>query len=194
MLLLVTFWALYYILHSYFASESVKNRFQSHLGSNFRFYRLSYNFLSIVGFAGIWFYQRQIAIYRLFELNETVMGLGILIIAIGLVSGSVAFFQYRWQEFSGIDQIRGKNSATQNRLIITGFNRHVRHPLYFAGILILVGYFMANGTLQSLIFVLITFIYLIIGTRLEEKKLVNQFGDAYRDYQKRVKMLIPYVF
>jgi protein-S-isoprenylcysteine O-methyltransferase Ste14 len=34
-------------------------------------------------------------------------------------------------------------------------------------------------------------IYLIIGTILEERKLVLVMGDAYRDYQKRVSMLIP---
>ncbi|MCB0855774.1 MAG: protein-S-isoprenylcysteine methyltransferase, partial [Bacteroidetes bacterium] len=63
-----------------------------------------------------------------------------------------------------------------------------------AGIFILVGNFLLHTSLQVLIFTLITLIYLIVGTILEEKKLVNEFGDAYRDYQKKVKMLIPYIF
>ena len=35
-------------------------------------------------------------------------------------------------------------------------------------------------------------IYVIIGTVLEEKKLVLEFGDAYRKYQQEVPMLVPF--
>ena len=34
--------------------------------------------------------------------------------------------------------------------------------------------------------------YLIIGSRLEERKLVMEFGDAYQHYQKTVSMLLPF--
>jgi protein-S-isoprenylcysteine O-methyltransferase Ste14 len=35
-------------------------------------------------------------------------------------------------------------------------------------------------------------IYIIIGTILEERKLVLEFGEAYVKYQKEVPMLIPF--
>ena len=35
-------------------------------------------------------------------------------------------------------------------------------------------------------------IYVVIGTLLEEKKLINEFGESYKQYQKRVPMLIPF--
>ena len=38
---------------------------------------------------------------------------------------------------------------------------------------------------------LILTVYLIIGTFLEERKLVYEFGDQYRNYQKQVSMLLP---
>jgi protein-S-isoprenylcysteine O-methyltransferase Ste14 len=34
--------------------------------------------------------------------------------------------------------------------------------------------------------------HLTIGTYLEERKLVVEFGDKYRQYQKEVSMFIPY--
>ena len=40
-------------------------------------------------------------------------------------------------------------------------------------------------------FALISTIYLILGSRLEEEKLVAQFGEAYRKYQREVPMLVP---
>ena len=33
--------------------------------------------------------------------------------------------------------------------------------------------------------------YFIIGSILEERRLLARFGDAYREYQQRVPMLIP---
>jgi protein-S-isoprenylcysteine O-methyltransferase Ste14 len=33
--------------------------------------------------------------------------------------------------------------------------------------------------------------YLVIGTLLEERKLVLEFGDKYKLYQRQVSMFIP---
>jgi len=35
-------------------------------------------------------------------------------------------------------------------------------------------------------------IYIIMATRLEEKKLVLEFGDTYVKYQQEVPMFIPF--
>ena len=35
-------------------------------------------------------------------------------------------------------------------------------------------------------------IYIIMGSILEERKLVLEFGDAYVKYQQEVPMLIPF--
>jgi methanethiol S-methyltransferase len=35
-------------------------------------------------------------------------------------------------------------------------------------------------------------IYVFMGTILEEKKLVLEFGDTYKIYQKEVPMIIPF--
>ena len=37
------------------------------------------------------------------------------------------------------------------------------------------------------------FAYSIVGTYLEERKLIGEFGKKYIAYQKRVSMLIPYL-
>ena len=35
-------------------------------------------------------------------------------------------------------------------------------------------------------------VYVVIGTHLEERKLVAEFGDEYREYQQTVSMLFPW--
>ena len=48
-------------------------------------------------------------------------------------------------------------------------------------------------TLSDLIVNSILTIYVFIGTILEEKKLVLEFGDAYIKYQQEIPMLIPFI-
>ena len=45
--------------------------------------------------------------------------------------------------------------------------------------------------LSTLLINIILTIYLVIGTVLEEKKLIYEWGDHYRDYIDRVSMLFP---
>jgi len=68
--------------------------------------------------------------------------------------------------------------------------RWVRHPAYF-GILIL---FWCTPVLSTdrLLFNLLWTGWIVVGTMLEEKDLVAQFGNPYRDYQRKVPMLIPW--
>ena len=35
-------------------------------------------------------------------------------------------------------------------------------------------------------------LYLFVGSKLEERKLEQQFGEAYRSYQRNVPMLFPF--
>lgn len=70
------------------------------------------------------------------------------------------------------------------------FYRLVRHPLYF-GFMIA---FWATPvmTLGHLVFSAAMTAYIVVGALLEERDLVETFGDEYRRYRQRVGMLIPW--
>ena len=53
---------------------------------------------------------------------------------------------------------------------------------------------MLVPTQKMLLVLLISYSYILIGFRLEERKLVAVFGDEYQAYQKKVKALIPYLY
>ncbi len=73
--------------------------------------------------------------------------------------------------------------------VARGPYRYVRHPLYFF-MLVLIWSTPRFSTDQVLFNVLWT-IWIILGTRLEERDLLREFGETYRQYQLSVPMLLP---
>jgi protein-S-isoprenylcysteine O-methyltransferase Ste14 len=75
-------------------------------------------------------------------------------------------------------------------LTIRGPYRWVRHPLYTM-VLVLI---WSNPDLSAdrLMFNILWTVWIVVGTILEERDLVEDFGDDYRRYQRNVPMLIPW--
>ena len=100
---------------------------------------------------------------------------------------------YDVRQMLGIKQIKERTSnkalTDTGELDTSGILGITRHPWYLAAILFLWG---RQLDVSAIILNVIFTGYLIVGTYLEEKKLVAEFGQKYLAYQKRVSMLIPY--
>lgn len=75
-------------------------------------------------------------------------------------------------------------------ILIVGAYRWVRHPIYFTSILLV--WLYPNLTLDRLLLNVLFTLWIIIGAILEERDLVTIHGEAYKNYQRMVPMLIPY--
>jgi protein-S-isoprenylcysteine O-methyltransferase Ste14 len=70
----------------------------------------------------------------------------------------------------------------------------VRHPIYSGLLLSLAGTVLTIGTVQSLCGYVVIVLALALKMAAEERLLITHLGQAYQDYRKRVKALIPGVF
>jgi protein-S-isoprenylcysteine O-methyltransferase Ste14 len=75
-------------------------------------------------------------------------------------------------------------------LIQNGLYQFVRHPIYFGVLLAALAWLLIFPGLYILVYAIGLFFLFDIKARREEVWLVERFPD-YRDYQRRVKKLIP---
>jgi protein-S-isoprenylcysteine O-methyltransferase Ste14 len=81
------------------------------------------------------------------------------------------------------------------KLKTDGIYERIRHPSYSGMLLVLVGFSVEMYSFYSfLVLVLPVFIAVLYRIDIEEKVLINEFGNSYLEYKAETKKLIPSVF
>jgi len=140
-------------------------------------------------------YERSIETEWAFGWQGSMVFLQALLLTVALLYFFAGAVHYDFLQFIGIRQIRDgisrKTLAGSGEIDTTGVLGVIRHPWYFGAIIVV----WARGlTVATLITNIILTVYLIVGTYLEEYKLVLEYGDKYRSYRDKVSMFIPYKF
>ncbi len=110
--------------------------------------------------------------------------IGILLFVLGFILGISALFK-----FGTIPAVRKKSN-----LIITGVYKLVRHPIYSGTLISVLGWTILLKSIISIVYFPFLFLWYFLGTFVEERILIEQYGNEYLDYKKKVtKRLIPFI-
>lgn len=189
-LLYALLWLVFATIHSSFARQSLQKRIEPYFKGS---YRLLYNVFSLIQFLALLEIGRYFLDTQTFDLLSSVVVQTTLLILkiLGLIVIALSLAKYDLGRFSGLTQIRTLESvATESNetLLIQGLNSWVRHPLYSGAFL----YFWGGvDSMFGASTAVLASIYLLVGTHLEEQKLLNNYGSAYKDYQKNVPKFFP---
>lgn len=110
-----------------------------------------------------------------------------------VVAIAMGYLSFRFQDVWGFLGFRALFAVSphekgKDELITYGIYGMVRHPQFAAGVLFL---WTRDLTDTGLVTNLVLTAYLILGSKLEERKLVAKFGDRYRRYRQQVPAFIP---
>ncbi|MDP2792787.1 MAG: hypothetical protein Q8O25_01680 [Sulfurisoma sp.] len=187
---LASAWLAFVLLHSLFASFAVKEWVARRWPAAASWYRLAFNGLSLAAVLPIVWLSYALEGPLLWEWAG-----GWRWLSHGLALAAIAGFAAvaRWYDmdtFLGLRQIREHDRQPDGNegFRLSPFHRHVRHPWYFFGLVLV---WTGDKNLPLLVSTLAITAYFVVGSRLEEKKLLARHGDAYRRYMERVPGLLP---
>lgn len=131
--------------------------------------------------ATVWSVENEIGRWILWGLFS--LGWGLVVYTTFLISHAHLFGLTQVRDFMKDRDLWEPDFQTPN------LYRHMRHPM-------MLGFFLAfwstpEMTIGHLLFSLATTGYILIALQLEEKDLVQAFGERYRKYRQRVPMFIP---
>ncbi len=190
--LLALGWIAFVTLHSVLISIAVTDFAQRRLGRHYRFYRLFYNAVALITIAPLLVYTARMAGPAFFTWSGPLVGLKWLTNLAGVLLFAAALRHYSFLHLLGARQILEGDrpiAAAPGGIVSKGVLGLIRHPFY-SGALLLFWAQDLDGT-RLMVNTILT-VYVVIGTRLEERKLIREFGDEYIAYQKQVSMFFPW--
>lgn len=184
---IVVAWLAYGALHSWLASHTTKQWVASRWPGALPGYRLGFNLGATLLLVPV--------LWLTYRYGGPVLWVVPGWIAWPALAISVAGFAWstRWYDgatFLGLRQWRDRvgPDAEREAFTLSPLHRHVRHPWYALGLLFL---WTRDLNAAWLVAAIAVTLYLAVGSRLEENKLIALYGEAYRRYQRRVPGLIP---
>ena len=109
-------------------------------------------------------------------------------VGIGATGGVLLVWALRSLGMNLTDTVVTRRAHT---LVTTGPYRWIRHPFYVAALLMTVGNALAAANWFLFAAGMLAFILMAGRSRIEERKLLERFGDSYRAYRERTGRFLP---
>ena len=190
LLLLALGWIAYFIVHSLLASLRVKRRIEARRPAWMPAYRLFFNLSAVLLILPLLWFTFSLGGDPLGRWHGPWRWLAEGLALLAMVGFLWSARYYDNGEFLGTPQWRERETRVedQEHLHVSPPHRFVRHPWYFFGLVLMWTRDMDPALLTT---VTLATLYFIFGSRLEERKLLHYYGEAYARYRQRVPGLLP---
>jgi protein-S-isoprenylcysteine O-methyltransferase Ste14 len=112
----------------------------------------------------------------------------------GIPIGAAGLFVFGWMfRHLGLNVTSTSMPRANATLVTSGPYRWVRHPMYTAALILAAGAAMLTANLVVMIGGVLMFALLAARSRVEEQRLIEKFGEAYRRYQQGTGRFFPRV-
>ena len=192
--------AAYFLIHSALASRTVKRKFEARFGTRTRnaLYRPLYNAQAIGGLVAFALYVRRQPALICYEAKGTrALALRTAQVLLTAEAATTAH-QVGILRFSGLPALamwltgkpdiprepegQGPGLNDDGSLRVTGAFRSVRHPLN--GLVVVIFALSPRMTTNWAAVCAVTAVYCVIGSRHEEARLRERYGECYAAYQR----------
>ena len=130
------------------------------------------------------FWQIQMLIFRLTSIS--IAGFILFFLGVALrAMGKITLGRY---------YAYGLRMLPNHKLVTHGIYRHIRHPISLAAIVYSAGIPLILSSLIGFIIMLFLIPLILYRLRIEESMLIERFGDEYREYMRKTKKLIPFIY
>jgi len=158
------------------------------LGKKYKYYRLFYTLFAFLFLVWLIYFQIRVATIRLYGSTVFVLIAGSVVSLCGLALMLICIKKY-FMSLSGLLSL--VREATHSSLMVSGIHRYIRHPLYLGTFAFIWGLFLLWPFLSLLVANGVITVYTLMAIKLEEDKLVVEYGESYTQYRKDVPMLLP---
>ncbi len=190
--LLVIIWISWCTLHSLMIDLAVTEAFRKRFPNGFRYYRIFYNLFAVVSLLPVFIYSSSLKGEPIITWDGPWRIIPVLLGTLSLLLFAAGARRYDFRQFIGLRQLKNEKVCSVLKddctLETGGILSVVRHPWYSGGLLVVWARPLDKAAILTN---LVLSGYFVVGTILEERKLIALFGQQYEDYQKGVSMLFP---
>lgn len=184
-------WTAWCVVHSLLNADGIIKS-TGILNSWFKpYYRLTYSAFAVASLAVVCWLTPDGRGIDLWKWTGILAPVRIAIMAVALIMGYLSFRSIGLLDFLGLTALGiGRRAAVSSHELVTnGIYGIIRHPQSLAGMMLLWARDL-NDT--ALMINVVLSAYLLIGARIEEKRMLERFGDDYARYKAKVPAFIPW--
>jgi len=84
-------------------------------------------------------------------------------------------------------------SPKTKNLVVSGPYKYTRNPMLFGTFLMYLAFALFMNSITAVVLISAIFIFMLtVVVKMEEKRLLKDFGKQYEEYRKKVSMFIPW--